>query len=164
MTLIKAFEKLRDKNISMQLVCVGADAWMAEDIHLRVDKSKYRKEIVFTGGVIFEDLKIILANAKVFVLPSIHEGFGIPILEAFASKVPVIASNSGSLPEIVGNAGKLFDPKDSNELFLKIEEIISSQGIRERMIRKGIERLNKFSWDKTTRETIKLFDEILNTY
>jgi len=158
--LIEAFEKLRDENIDIQLVCVGADAWMAQKTHRRVEVSKYKKDIIFTGGVSFLYLKIILSNAEVFVLPSIHEGFGIPVLEAFAAKVPVIASNSGSLSEVVGKAGELFNPNDSNELFIKLKKILNSQKIRKNMIKMGTERLKDFSWEKTAKETIKVFDNM----
>lgn len=159
--LIEAFEKLKNINVDIQLVCVGADAWMSEGTHKRVNMSKYKKDIIFTGGVPFYHLKTILTNAKVFVFPSVHEGFGIPILEAFISKVPVIASNSGSLAEVLGEAGELFNPKDSNELFIKLRKVLNSQKNRDKMIKKGLERLKKFSWDKTAKETIKVFNDLM---
>ena len=144
----------------MQLVLVGADAWKAQETHERALKSKYRKDIIFTGGVSFLELKILLSSGEVFVLPSIHEGFGLPILEAFACKTPVIASNSGSLTEVVGSAGELFDPKNNFELEQKLEEILNSKELREKLIKMGIRRLKDFSWAESTKKTIAVFDKI----
>ncbi len=158
--LIEAFEALKKKKYDLQLVCVGADAWKAEETHERALKSKYREDMIFTGGVSFLELKVLLSSGEVFVLPSIHEGFGLPILEAFACETPVIASNSGSLPEVVGSAGELFNPKDSSELEEKLEKILNSQELREKLIKMGIQRLENFSWDESTKKTIAVFDKV----
>ena len=101
-------------------------------------------------------------GAEVFVYPSIYEGFGLPPLEAMACGTPVISSNSSSLPEVIGDAGILFDPYDTDELTEKLSCLLSSESLKKEMSIRGEQRARMFSWEKTAKETLKVYYEAFN--
>jgi glycosyltransferase involved in cell wall biosynthesis len=96
-----------------------------------------------------------------FVFPSLYEGFGIPVLEAFSCKCPCLLSNHGSLPEVGGSAALYFDPVNTETLQTAFSCLLESPSLRKDLIEKGTERLKSFSWDKTYREVIQLYKSIL---
>ena len=100
-------------------------------------------------------------GAEVFVYPSLYEGFGIPILEAFACGCPVIASDSSSFPEVMGKAGLLFEPTNALSLEEAITSILSDANLRSRLVDKGFEREKLFSWDRMTDETLQVYGELV---
>ena len=85
-----------------------------------------------------------------FVFPSLYEGFGIPTLEAFMAKCPVILSNTSSMPEVGGDAAIYIDPYNENDIYEKINSIVNSKALRDEYITKGLEQLKKFNWDRIT--------------
>jgi len=91
----------------------------------------------------------LYANATLFVMPSFEEGFGLPVLEAMASGIPVIASDGGALPEIVGNAGLIFHCSDSQSLSQAILECLDNNKLYTSLVAKGLERMKKYSWQAT---------------
>lgn len=155
--LIEAFEKMKSKetNADLKLVLAGGKAWMWENVFEEVEKSLWKKDIIMPGKIEFRDLGHLMRGAEIFCFPSLYEGFGIPILEAFAARVPVICSNNSSLPEVGGKAAVYFDGKNSSELAEKIEEILKNESLRTELIRKGQEQIEKFSWEKCARETLE---------
>ena len=116
---------------------------------------------IFQYSVNDEQLAHLYQNALCFVFPSLYEGFGIPILEAFSCNCPAVVSNTSSLPEVGGNAAIYFDPKDKRDIYDKVNEVIYNEKVREQMIKRGREQLKNFSWEKTAKETIELYREIL---
>jgi glycosyltransferase involved in cell wall biosynthesis len=116
-----------------------------------------QNDVIFTGYISDEDLPALYNAADLFVYPSIFEGFGLPPLEAMACGTPVITSNTSSLPEVVGNAGIMVDPYDVDRLADAMYEVLSNVGLREDMIKRGLEKAKMFSWDKCARETLKVF-------
>ena len=118
--------------------------------------------IIYLGEVSAEDIVAIYNLADLLVFPSLYEGFGLPVLEAFASGVPVAASNASSLPEVVGDAGVLFDPYDTDDICDKICKIMSDKALRHDLIEKGQERLKEFSWEKTAEQTLAVYEGVLN--
>jgi glycosyltransferase involved in cell wall biosynthesis len=108
-----------------------------------------------------EELIKLYSKALAFVFPSQYEGFGIPVLEAFATQCPAVLSNAGSLPEIGGDAAVYFDPYSIDDMRKQIEKVISSSSLREELIRKGKERLNLFSWEKCARETMEVYNKLV---
>lgn len=100
-TLIYAFELAKKNYPELRLILAGGKAWMSEGIMSKAESSQYSKDIIVTGTIPFEDMAVLYKNASVFVFPSLYEGFGIPVLEAQASGVPVIAGNNSSIPEVV---------------------------------------------------------------
>jgi len=107
-------------------------------------------------------MTLLYKNALVFVFPSLYEGFGLPILEAFNCGCPVAASNRGSLPEIAGNAAAYFNPEDISSITDAINNIIADDGTKEKMKKNGFEQLKKFSWEKTAEKTLDVYNSILN--
>jgi glycosyltransferase involved in cell wall biosynthesis len=155
--LIKAFEILKEKNKNfknLSLVISGGKGWLFKDIFEASKKSKYAKQIIFTGFVSPED-KVYLYNlAELFVYPSFFEGFGFPPLEAMACGVPTITSNTSSLPEIADEAAVMVDPYDVEELAWAMEEILSDPNLSKELSKRSLGRAKIFSWDKCARETL----------
>ncbi|MCD6149982.1 glycosyltransferase family 4 protein [bacterium] len=161
-TLIKAFElykkELKIKNYELRdlkLVLAGGKAWMWESTIEKIKKSPFKKDIILTGKISFEDLAVLYKNAGIFIFPSLYEGFGIPILEAFASGVPVICARNSSLSEVGGKAAEYFKGSDAEELRGKIEKVLSDKELQNLMIIKGKKQIEKFSWEKCARETLE---------
>ena len=109
-----------------------------------------------------KNLNELYSRALLFVFPSLYEGFGIPILEAYACKCPVVLSNAGCFPEIAGNAGAYFDPYSIESMVQTLTEIIGDNKKRASLIAAGIEQLQLYSWEKATRETEKVYQKVLN--
>ena len=163
--LIKAFEIFK-KTYNLQpttykLVIAGGKGWLWKKTLERVKKSPVKKDIILTGAVSDQELAELYSKAKVFVLPSLYEGFGLPILEAFAYDVPVIAADNSSLSEIVGNAGLLVNSGNPREITKAIKKIVGNDDLRNDLIKKGKERLKDFSWEKSARKHLGVFRELL---
>ena len=126
-----------------------------------IEKLNLQKEVIFTGFIPEAKLPIYYSNAACLVLPSLHEGFGLPILEAMACGCPVITSNVTSLPEVTGDSAILIDPLDVESIVSSIKEVLSDKRLREKLIMKGFTQANKFSWDKTATKTLDVYDSIL---
>jgi glycosyltransferase involved in cell wall biosynthesis len=107
-------------------------------------------------------LSSLYQNASVFVFPSLYEGFGIPILEAFACNCPVLISNSSSLPEIAGEACLSFDPKDKTSIYDAVKQVISSKSLQAELRERGRKRVNIFSWERTAKETKQVYKSVLH--
>lgn len=98
--------------------------------------------------------------AKLFVFPSLYEGFGMPVLEAMASGVPVVTSNVSSLPEVAGDATILVDPLSEDEIFEAYKKILSDKKLQREMIKKGLEQAKKFQWKKSVEVLEKVYEKI----
>lgn len=154
--LIQAFHLFKRLNKNFKLVIVGKKGWLYQDIFSLVKKLGLNNEILFTDYVSDEELVFLYQNACCFVLPSLYEGFGIPILEAMSFDCPVISSFTSSLPEIGGNACLYFNPNNFNELFEKIKLLTENKNLRKELIKKGKERVRLFSWQKCGQETLQV--------
>lgn len=119
-----------------------------------------RENVAFTGYVDDEDMAGLYHHASVFVFPSFYEGFGIPPLEAMLNACPVIASGVASIPEICGDAALYFSPQDHVELKEQILAVLKDTELREKLVSRGLERANEFSWQKAAAEHITLFKDI----
>jgi glycosyltransferase involved in cell wall biosynthesis len=153
--LIEAFEIFKQKtNSPVKLVLAGGRAWLWENIEKRAKISSFKADIIMPGKLKFGDLGDLMKGAGVYVFPSLYEGFGITLLEALAAGVPVIAANNSSLPEVGGNATAYFDAANSKELAKKIEQVLVDVDLRNQMIKRGLEQIKNFSWEKCARETL----------
>lgn len=154
-----------DKNLSnsgMELVIVGKRGWLYEEILAAPKKFEIEKKVKFLENVDNEELAILYKHAKCFVLPSLYEGFGLPVLEAMQNNCPVIASNVSSLPEAGGGACLYVDPEDPSDIADKILRLVTDEKLRHVLIEKGKKQVKKFSWEKTARETLKVLEEVVN--
>src|SRR3989344_1354014 len=131
---------------------------MWEDILEAPKKFEVEEKVKFLHTVSDDELPNFYKNAICFVLPSLYEGFGLPVLEAMKYGCPVIISNVSSLPEAGGDAVLYVNPQDSNDIKEKIEKVLSDKNLREQMIKKGYEQIKKFSWKKTAQETLKVLE------
>ncbi len=156
--LIKAFYKLKKRGINPKLVVVGKKGWKYNEIFETMENLNLQKDIIFTGYVPKEDLVKFYNLADVFIYPSLYEGFGLPPLESVACGTPVIASNTSSLPEVVGDAGIMVNPYDVDELVDKMYEVLTNDGLRDELSKKGLERAKLFSWEKTAKETWNVYE------
>nr|OGC90237.1 MAG: hypothetical protein A2V48_04940 [Candidatus Amesbacteria bacterium RBG_19FT_COMBO_48_16] len=112
--------------------------------------------VVFTGYVGEIEREVLLRSCLAYVQPSITEGFGLPVLEAMAARVPVVSSRGGALEEVTGAAGMLFNPYDVKEMVECLREVVESEGLRRELVKRGRERVKDFSWEKAARQTMKI--------
>ena len=112
------------------------------------------------GFVPFDELPVLYSLAEMFVFPSLYEGFGLPPLEAMACGTPVVASNASSLPEVVGDAALTIDPYDIEGLAKAMEQLLMDQELRSEMRARGLVRAKLFSWERTARETLRVYEEV----
>lgn len=158
-------------NINLPLVMVGealADENLTETKNLltEIEKLKLEKKVLRLGFVETQDLANIYNLATLFVEPSLYEGFGLPLLEAMACGVPVVSSNSSSLPEIGGEAPVYFNPNSEKEMADCIKKVIyfkeKNYAEYDELKNKGLSQAAKFSWEKTAKETLKVYQKIVN--
>ena len=156
---IEAIAPLLVENNELKVVCVGGGNFK------EIEKEKFKKlniiNKIFQYSVSDNVLAYVYQKAIAFVFPSLYEGFGIPILESFASGCPVICSKTSSLPEVAGDAVVYFDPTDKLSMLDSIEKVIYNDELKKQLIDKGIEREKEFAWKKTADKTKKIYEEIL---
>jgi len=155
--LILAFNKFLKVNNSYHLVIVGNKGWGYRQVFNLIDELKLHDKIIFTGFVEEDEKPYIIRGAKIFVYPSIYEGFGIPVLEALSLGVPTITSNVSSMPEVAGGAALLVDPTNVDELLSGIRRLLDDETLYQGLKKKAILQARKFSWRKTAQKTIELY-------
>lgn len=166
--LIEAFSRiLTQKELNdLNLVIVGKtkgegkQGWLFQDILKAPRKLGIEGRVIFTGFVPTDDLPILLSGAKVFILPSLWEGFGIPVVEAMATGTPAIVSNTSALPEVAGSAGLLIDPYSVDQMEQSIRLILTDSKLRQRYSEKALLQAKKFSWEKMARTILKVFERV----
>ncbi len=157
--ILGVFEKLKEKFSDLSLILAGKAGVGFSEIEKQIQSLKNTKDIFLPGYISEEEKKYLYKNAVCFVFPSLFEGFGFPVLEAFASKCPVVCSDSGSLPEVCGDACLLSANNDEKAIHDNIVELLNSEELREKMIQKGISRLKLFDWEKCAENTLKALTE-----
>jgi glycosyltransferase involved in cell wall biosynthesis len=153
-TLIRAFEQVSDGYPDLSLVLAGSPAWSYARISEQIANSPARKSIRLTGYVTDRERAALYSQARLYVFPSLYEGFGFPALEAMYYGLPLICSNTSALPEITGDAALLVDPNDSDAMAHSIILILTRPDLCSSLILKGRERLSLFDWDETARRTL----------
>jgi glycosyltransferase involved in cell wall biosynthesis len=157
--LLEALAKVKDE-IPHKLVIAGEERWRAkEDLEL-IERLGIKARIHFTGWISHDDLPAFYNLTDLFVLPSLYEGFGIPLLEAMACGCPVLTSTTGSPPEVVEDAGYLVDPIKVDDIAAGICRVLSNSELRSTMVAKGLERVKEFSWEKCARETLGVLERV----
>lgn len=162
--LIEAFARIKKQESrskdDLQLVVVGKRGWLYEDILAKPKQHEIEEYVKFLENVNDEELSLFYKHALCYVLPSLYEGFGLPVLEAMQRGCPVITSNISSLPEAGGDAALYVDPKNVSDIAKKIEKLIADGDLRKKLKEKGFEQVKKFSWEKTAKETLDILEEV----
>lgn len=168
--LIEAYERFRnglvqrklpDKDFSnYQLVLAGGEGEELKNIKRRVQRSRYKKDIVIPGYISSNDLGRLFSGAELFVFPSLYEGFGLPIIEAMAKRVPVITSHISSLSEISQNAALLVDPYSVSQIAQAMNDVLINQALNKKLKDRGSKRAKDFSWEKCAKETMNIYKQL----
>jgi glycosyltransferase involved in cell wall biosynthesis len=160
--LIEAFQMLRRGNLEhVKLLIIGDEISKYATLRRAVHKYKLHKHVRFFGFVPDRTLAVLYRLARVFVFPSLYEGFGLPPLEAMASGTPVITSNVSSLPEVVGDAAVLIDPYRSDAIADAIQRVLTEPVLHEELRRRGLQRVRDFSWERSVRRVREIYEEVL---
>jgi len=161
--LFKAWRMLSDEiQRDYHLVIAGQPDQFYPEILKLVDGFNLTDKVILTGFVSKEVLVLLYNGASAFVLPSLYEGFGLPLLEAMACRCPIVSSNIASISEVAGKAAILVNPKEVKHLAKALEEILVDQDLRERLRKEGLEQVKKFSWEKTAKETLEVYQEVVD--
>jgi glycosyltransferase involved in cell wall biosynthesis len=164
--IIEAFSALKaelekeGKYPSLKLIIIGDELSKHPDLRRTVIRGGVQNDVRFLGFIPIDVLRVFYDAAKIFVFPSLYEGFGLPPLEAMAHGTPVLASNTSSLPEVVGNAAVLVNPENVFEIMRALHRILTDQGLRERMKRRCYEQAKKFSWDVSAEQILGVYREV----
>lgn len=159
--LLQAFNLFKMKNQSnTKLILAGNIMWQNAEIKNCLQKLQYKDEIIFTGRVDDERLKLLLGAARALVFVPVFEGFGLPIVEAFQAGVPVICSNTSSMPEVAGDAALLVNPFDINEIAAAMTSLDGNEDLRHQLVEKGNTQKLKYNWHNTA---VELYHAIIKT-
>jgi glycosyltransferase involved in cell wall biosynthesis len=161
-TLVKAFHKLKKKLPNVKMVKIGRPRSKAgrKKLLSLISELNLKDDVVFIEYVPEEDLPLYYNSADLFVFPSLYEGFGLPPLEAMACGTPIVSSNASSLPEVVGEAGIMVDPLNVDAFTNAMYKILTNDGLRGDLIKKGLERAELFSWEKTADGVFNVYREV----
>ena len=158
--LLAAWKEVKRTFPNYSLVVAGKKGWLYGSIFERVQELGLTKDVIFTDYVSEEEKPVLIKGAKLFILPSFWEGFGMDVLHALACGVPVVVSNVASLPEVAGAAGIYVDPKNTESIATGIVKVLSMPEKQyNKLVKQGLARVKGFSWEKTARETLKVLEE-----
>lgn len=144
------------------LVMVGYRGWRSEQLHARIEAAVAEGWARYLGFADAAELPLFFAGARLFVFPSLYEGFGLPVLEAMASGVPVVCSNSSSLPEVAGDAAAMCEPNDIDALTNLITAGLEDEHWRSDAKRKGLTHAGSFSWQRCAEETVAVYRKVIS--
>jgi glycosyltransferase involved in cell wall biosynthesis len=153
--LIEAYALMRDRGL--KLVIAGGKGWLYDEIFAKVEELGLEDKIIFPGFIADEDLPALYNLAKIFVFPSLYEGFGLPPLEAMACGTPVVTSDRPSLPEVVGGAGLMVEATDDQELARAMERVLTDENLRREMREKGLRQAAKFTWEAAAEKLLDVY-------
>jgi glycosyltransferase involved in cell wall biosynthesis len=165
--IIEAFSALKTeldkegKFPDLKLIIIGDELSRQPELRRTVVRSAVQNDVRFLGFVPIEVLRIFYDTAKIFVFPSLYEGFGLPPLEAMAHGTPVVTSNTTSLPEVVGNAAVLVNPENLFEIMRALHRVLVDQPLRDKMKQRGYEQAARFSWEASARRILQAYREVL---
>ncbi len=145
----------------LKLIIIGDELSKHPDLRRTVVRGGVQNDVRFMGFVPIDVLRIFYDLAKVFVFPSLYEGFGLPPLEAMAHGTPVLTSNTSSIPEVVGTAAVIVNPENVFEIKRALERVLLDQQLREKMRLRGYEQVKKFSWNSAAQAILGTYEEIV---
>lgn len=164
--IIEAFAALKNelnkegKFEDLKLIIIGDEVSKHPDLRRACVKGGVQNDVRFLGFVPIDVLRIFYDQAKIFVFPSLYEGFGLPPLEAMAHATPVVTSNTSSIPEVVGNAAVMVNPENIFEIMRALHRVLVDQSLRDKLKARGLEQAAKFSWDSSVRRMMEIYREV----
>lgn len=159
--LVEAFSRVAPKYPDLTLVIVGKKGWLYEDILAAPKKHGVAERVKFLDFVSDSDLSALYKNAKAFALPSLYEGFGLPVLEAMSFGTPVVVSNTSSLPEIAGEIGIYIDPESVESIADGLIKALSEEGdTAKKRSAAARKQVGKFTWDKAAKQTLEVIEKV----
>jgi len=159
--LLQAFAILKNqKHILHKLVFTSGWSWGSKDVFDLIETLNLKEDVIILGEVPAQDMPLLYNLADLFVYPSLYEGFGLPVLEAMACGCPVVCSNMTSLPEVAGDAALMVDPRDISSLADAMYTVLTDAQARGDLIEKGLARAASFTWEKTARKTLEVFERV----
>ena len=163
LALVRAFDLLtRETSLRPQLVIAGRKGWLTEELYELVERSPTASRILFTGYVTDAELRALYTSCRLFVYPSLYEGFGLPPLEAMACGAPVVASRIPVIEETAGaEAARLVAPADSEALAGALAELLTDEAARSELAARGRERAAEFTWERTARQTLGVYERVM---
>ena len=163
LTLLKAFDQIvRQTSLRPQLVITGGEGWLMDETFSFIKHSGIGDRLRLTGYLGDEELRALYSSCRIFVYPSLYEGFGLPPLEAMACGAPVIAGRVAALQEVLGSAARLFDPLNVEALAGSIVELMENDEERRRLASNGPKHAAKFSWAETARRTLQVYRDVVS--
>jgi len=159
--LVEAFAELGERRKGFQLILAGPFGPIKGQLESLVARKNLQEAVRFLGPVTDFDLVALYNSATALVFPSLYEGFGFPVVEAFACGIPVITSNISSLPELAGDAALLVDPTKVEEISEAMGRVIGDEDLRRSLIEKGFVQVQKFTWERTARHTLDVYRQLL---
>ena len=144
----------------LKLIIIGDEVSRHPDLRRAVVKGRVQNDVRFLGFVPIEVLRIFYDKAKIFVFPSLYEGFGLPPLEAMAHATPVVTSNTSSIPEVVGNAAVMVNPENVFDIMHALHRVLLDQSLRDKLKARGVQQAAKFSWDDSVRRMLEVYREV----
>jgi glycosyltransferase involved in cell wall biosynthesis len=159
--LIAAFGRVQTAHPHCHMVLAGPQGWLMNgDLEQEINKANLAGKVHYLGFVPAADLPGLYSLATLFAFPSLHEGFGLPILEAMACGTPVLTSNRSAMPEVSGTAAYLVDPHSVDSIADGLDKLLSSADQRAWYAEQGLARAQQFSWEKTARETAAVYEQV----
>jgi glycosyltransferase involved in cell wall biosynthesis len=151
---------LRAARDDHSLVIAGRSVEHVPAVRAELEKTGDPGSVVFTGYATDNDLPALYRNASVFAFTSLYEGFGLPVLEAMSYGLPIVSSDAAALPEIGGDAVLYADPGDPVTFAVQIKRVLDDSVLRDTLASRGRKRATEFTWEKTARETLRLYEEM----
>lgn len=162
--LLGAFCKVKTcRDVEHKLVITGKKGWKYTDVFKAVEDNGLTDDVIFTGYCRQEDLPALYSMANLFVFPSLYEGFGIPPLEAMACSTPVLASDRGALPETTGGSALLVNPENIDDMARGMISLLFDEDMRRSYVLKGKKWAEQFTWERTAKETLKVYEEVISS-
>ena len=160
--LLDALQRLQQEGDDARLVVVGSRGWLYEGFFRHLEELQLGDSVLLPGYIPDADLPAVYSAAKVFVLPSLYEGFGLSVLEAMACGTAVVCSHASSLPEVGGDAAHYFDPTDVEEMAQTIQAVWHDEALRAEMGRRGLAQAARFSWARAAQETMAVYQRAMS--
>lgn len=167
-TLLKVFSNLYQKNQDLKLVLVGKEDYFYRQIkdHAKSlnlwQPNNVNNPVVFPGYVPDSQLELLYQKAKLYIFPSLYEGFGLPPLEAMANGCPVLSSDRASLPEVLGSAAIYFNPEDENDILTKIIKVLQDENLQDNLKVNGLKQVKLYNWWECANQTLKIYNLVLS--